>query len=731
MKVQTKISLLLVAVVATFLIGLWAIRSYDYFKFRHIAEHRFEERNQSFDDFLTYYSQQLATFVSDYTAWDQMVNAIGANDQGWFEENLSDPTLEGFHANAVWVCKTDGTAIYERNNLNTGELTLLPLPQEALSQLFAGGPLRHFFTQTAQGLMEIRGGSVHTSRDFSRTTPHGFFFAGRLWSNPTLREMSMFTGNEVKLLIPPPRVGENLNDERDGAIAFSRDLTGWNGERIAELLVRNDSPVVKELNRSSARLLIALAIFSIVLLLILTVSLVRWVRQPLRRTMESLRRNDPQPIIGLCHDNSEFGELARTIRKFFEQRDNLIREIDERRATEEALRKKDEELRQSQKMEAIGRLAGGVAHDFNNLLTAIIGYAELINHRKLTDPTVRQHAELILKAGEQAAALTRQLLAFSRKQLLQPRIIDLNELVVDMEKLLRRVIGERFELATLPEASDGRVMADPSQLEQVILNLGVNARDAMPRGGKLTIRTANVRLETQSATKISSQLQAGDYVELLVIDTGEGMSDETKSHIFEPFFTTKGPGKGTGLGLATVYGIVRQTGGGVAVESELGKGSTFRIYLPLETAPVERTTANVERPDKTGNYETILVAEDEEIVRELVCAVLEDEGYNVICASDGVEALRKASEFDGTIHLLVSDVVMPHMNGPELAAQLTAVRPGVKVLYVSGYSDNDIGDHGVVDTKTELLQKPFTPQALARKIREVFESRSHAQTARA
>ncbi|MFL6595071.1 MAG: CHASE4 domain-containing protein, partial [Chthoniobacterales bacterium] len=495
MKVQTKISLLLVAVVATFFIGLWAIRSYDKIKFRNIAEERFRERNSSFEDFLKYYGQPLETLVRDFTSWDQMVHAIASKDQNWFEDNVSDSTLDGFHANAVWVFTPDGKNVYERNNLNTGKLEQFAVPPTGLPRLFAQGPLCRFFAETEQGIMEIRGGTVHASLDARTDPPKGFFFAGKLWTNPTLREMSMFTGNEVKVISPPPRVGENVNDEQNGLIAFSRSLNGWDGGPLAQLVVRNESPVVKELNRSSGRLLIALAIFALVLLLLLAAALVRWVGWPLRRTMESLNRDDPQPILGLCKDNSEFGELARTIRKFFEQRDNLLREMEERRATEERLRKKDEELRHSQKMEAIGRLAGGVAHDFNNLLTAIIGYAELINHRDGNDPIVHQHAELILKAGEQAAGLTRQLLAFSRKQLLQPKVIDLNQLIVDMEKLLRRVIGERFELRTVTDAANGRVMADPTQIEQVILNLGVNARDAMPKGGKLIIRTANVQLD--------------------------------------------------------------------------------------------------------------------------------------------------------------------------------------------------------------------------------------------
>lgn len=727
MKVQTKITLLLVVVIATFLVGLWAFQAYDHAKFRRIAEDRYAERNESFDKFRRRHAEPLHTLVRDHTLWDQMVEALERNDQRWFQENINEPTLESFQANVVWIYRLDGTRIYMEENLNVEDLGDVPVPPFAFAQLFAQERFISFFINVGADnkIMEVRGATIHPSRDFAREQPRGYYFAARLWSKEVVKEMAQNTGNEaISLVFPASPAAEDYNDEQNGSMAFSRTLPTWDGQPLAQLVVRNESRVVRELNRSRQRLRYSIILFAIVLLLLLSSSLVRWVSRPLRQIMESLTRDDLKPIERMYHDNSEFGELARTIQKFFSQRDNLFREIEERRVTEEALRKSEEELRHSQKMEAVGRLAGGVAHDFNNLLTAIIGYAELISSRTSTDEQGRQHADLIRKAGEQAATLTKQLLAFSRKQLLQPKVIDLNELVIDMEQLLRRVIGERFDLHTLPEAAVGRVLADPSQLEQVVLNLGVNARDAMPTGGQLTIRTANVQLDKWTAPQVSVSLAAGDYVELSVTDTGEGMDEETKARIFEPFFTTKGPGKGTGLGLAMVYGIVRQTGGGISVESEPGKGTTFRIYLPLEAAPVDDLKQVGGPIDKTQNFETVLVVEDEEIVRELVCDVLSEQGYNVLCACDGREALAKAGEFDGKIHLLVTDVIMPHMNGQELATTLSALRPDMKVLYVSGYSDNDIGDHGILNPEIELLQKPFTPQTLARKIRDVIQERS-------
>jgi signal transduction histidine kinase/ActR/RegA family two-component response regulator len=730
MKVQTKIVLLLAVVFSTFLAGLAAFRSWDRIKIRSIAEQQFNDRNKSFDEYLKHQSVPLETLTKEYSNHTPLVEAIARNNTRWFEQDLDMTRLDGFQTNAAWVYRTDGTKVYSVNNLNYPELAELPIPPAAFEKVFNKEGRCHFFVTVRESTMEIRGGKIHPSGDFARaTTPAGFFFAGKLWNKSRLEEMGFYTGNEVTL-VPPERAGENYNDESKGTMAFSPlTLSGWDQRPLAKLVVRNESPIVRELSSSSERLLLWLILFAFVLLLLLTSSLVRWVSRPLRQIMETLKRNDPAPIARLSKHNSEFGELARTVQKFFEQRDNLFREMEERRSTAEALRKSEEELRHSQKMEAVGRLAGGVAHDFNNLLTAIIGYAELIATRETNDSLAKQHADLIRKAGEQAATLTRQLLAFSRKQLLQPRVIDLNHLVVDMEKLLRRVIGERYDLQTVADAELGTVMADPSQIEQVILNLGVNARDAMPTGGRLTIRTANVHLDRWQAPQISVSLAEGDYVELSVTDTGAGMDDATKTRIFEPFFTTKGPGKGTGLGLATVYGIVRQTGGGISVESELGRGSTFRIYLPLERSPVDLAKPVVEPIERSSSFETVLVVEDEEIVRELVCDILAEQGYNVMCAVDGHEALRIAGEYDGRIHLLITDVIMPHMNGPELAATLTPLRPDMKVLFVSGYSDNDIGEHGVLDTHIDLLQKPFTPQTLARKIRDVIEERSDAQTA--
>jgi nitrogen-specific signal transduction histidine kinase len=377
------------------------------------------------------------------------------------------------------------------------------------------------------------------------------------------------------------------------------------------------------------------------------------------------------------------------------------------------------QLRQAGKMEAIGQLAGGVAHDFNNLLTVISGYGQLLKGR--LSPQDLDHLEEILKASDRAAALTRQLLAFSRRQILTPQVLDLNSIVANLENMLRRLIGENIELKTVQQSGLGRVKADPGQVEQVIINLAVNARDAMPEGGKLTIETANVDLDGTYARSHAGVLP-GPYVMVAVSDTGIGMNAETLAHMFEPFFTTKEKGKGTGLGLATVYGIVKQSVGYTAVYSEPGHGSTFKVYLPRVEEAVTKAESAKRGPGLAKGLETVLVAEDEEGVRSLVGKVLESYGYKVLEVREPGEALTIVEQYAKPIDLLLTDVVMPHMSGKELATRLTTVHPEVKVLYMSGYTDDAIVRHGILEAGTFFLQKPFRPSALVQKVREVLDN---------
>ena len=389
-----------------------------------------------------------------------------------------------------------------------------------------------------------------------------------------------------------------------------------------------------------------------------------------------------------------------------------VRDVSERKQLQQ-------KFLQSQKFEAIGRLAGGVAHDFNNILTAIIGYSELILSELPAEASLRRHAEEVLKAAQRAAGLTRQLLAFGRKQSLQPQVLDLNDVIADMNKMLRRVIGENIELVTVATSDLGAVRVDPSQIQQVVLNLAVNARDAMSLGGTLTIETCNTVVDQSLANR--QEVVPGDYVTVTVRDTGTGMSDDVKHHLFEPFFTTKGVGQGSGLGLATCYGIIRQSGGFITVDSELGRGSEFRLYLPrvADAAPAEVELQHDTEP--VQGHETVLVVEDEPAVRELVVTILREYGYKVIEATRGEEALRLVQQ--NKIDLLLTDVVMPHMSGNELARQLLVRHPRARVLFMSGYNDEAVRDQGVPQSGVAFLQKPFTGRVLLNKVREVLDQR--------
>jgi two-component system, cell cycle sensor histidine kinase and response regulator CckA len=382
----------------------------------------------------------------------------------------------------------------------------------------------------------------------------------------------------------------------------------------------------------------------------------------------------------------------------------------------------ESQFAQAQKMEAIGVLAGGIAHDFNNLLSVIKGYAEMLMEDFDLGDRRRADVEQIEKAGQRAAALISQLLAFGRKQMLQPEILDLNGIVADMSAMLRRLIGEDIELAAVAQPDLGSINADPGQVQQIIMNIAVNSRDAMPSGGKLTIETANADLD-ENYVREHPIVAPGSYVMLAISDNGIGMDAETQSRIFEPFFTTKEKGKGTGLGLSTVYGIVKQSNGFIWVYSEPGKGTTFKIYFPRVKGEISQTASEVNSECGSCKGETVLIAEDEEAVRALASRMLRARGYSVLEASDGVEALRLAQEYVGPIHLVLTDVIMPGMGGSMLVHQLEEARPGIKSLYISGYADNSIVHHGVLDSTVAFLQKPFTLEGLTRKLREVIDSK--------
>jgi PAS domain S-box-containing protein len=395
-------------------------------------------------------------------------------------------------------------------------------------------------------------------------------------------------------------------------------------------------------------------------------------------------------------------------------------DVTQRKQVAEKMASLQEQLRQSQKMEAIGRLAGGIAHDFNNLLTVIKGYTQLsLNETKEGDP-LRGNIEEIKKASDRAADLTRQVLAFSRRQIMEVKVLDLNDLLQNLDKMLRRIIGEDIELVMLLGKDLGRVKADPGQIEQVVMNLAVNAKDAMSEGGKLIIETGNVELD-EAYANAHVAVTPGPYVMIAVSDTGTGMPPEVRDRVFEPFFTTKGKAKGTGLGLSTVYGIVKQSGGNIWVYSEPGQGTTLKIYLPRVDEPAERLKAQVMGEELPHGSETILIVEDDKEVRKLAVRILTRQGYTVLDGSYGAEAFNVCRQHKGPIHLLVTDVVMPGLDGRALSESLSKLHPEMKVLYMSGYTEDAIIHRGVMEKGMNYVQKPFTVSGLVNKVREVLD----------
>jgi PAS domain S-box-containing protein len=452
-------------------------------------------------------------------------------------------------------------------------------------------------------------------------------------------------------------------------------------------------------------------------------------------------RGEPRYLLGISEDITERKTAdarreaeTRDLERRVEQRTaeltrvnaDLRKQIAERERAEEALFRSEEELRQAQKMEAIGRLAGGIAHDFNNLLSIILSYSAMLMDALAADEALRSDAEQIAIAGQRARDLTRQLLAFSRRQMMRPEVLDLRDVVRGIEPMLRRVLGEDIELTIALERHTALVKADPGQIQQILMNLVVNARDAMPEGGKLTIETSDVVLDEEHVRPyVAAGARPGPHVCITVSDTGVGLDEETRARIFEPFFTTKPRGKGTGLGLSTVLGIVQQSGGHVTVESTPDEGSTFRVYLPRTTearaAPAPARSITPTQPSRGS--ETILLVEDEGQLRVLARDILRGAGYQVFDAPNAAEAIKASQRHPGPIQLLVTDVVMPHIGGRELARRLATERPGMRVLYMSGYTEDGIVESGTLDPNVAFLPKPITPDTLLGKVRETLDAR--------
>lgn len=705
---QQRIMLLLSLLALGFLATVIAWQGLETQRARLLGRSAAEERHRFFDRIITLKGDTLEALAFDYTFWDEMVRYVQTRDPTWARENL-DSALTTYHVSGSWVYDTNGALVY---GVTEHGRSPLPLPAPAPASLFGKERFCHFYLPTRDGMLEVRGATIHPTKDRARTGPFaGYFFAGRLWDAAYVRELGQLTGMRVSLL-PPDAAPPALGDPAVGRIAFTTALPGWDGRPVMRLSAEGESSSGRILSESAARSVTLLALFASLLLALLFGCLWLWVSRPLRQIAAALHAQDPAPLARLEGDRAEFGEVARLIHAFFHQREALVREVQERQQAEEALHRSQEHLVQAQKMEAVGRLAGGIAHDFNNMLSVISGHTELMRERANPEDPAWRGLEEIGRAVDRAAALTAHLLAFSRKQVLTARALDLNASVRGMEEMLRPVIGEPIRIVTDLSPDAGCVRCDPGQLSQVLMNLALNARDAMPEGGQLTIQTRR-----EAPPDHAGAMPELGWAMLLISDTGTGMDPEVRAHLFEPFFTTRPPGHGTGLGLATVYGIVQQCGGRIDVETAPGQGSTFRIYLPRvapEAAPARAAA------DPLSGHETILLVEDEQMVRELMEEVLRGGGYTVLAAAAGEEALDIAGRHAGSIDLLLTDIVMPGISGRQLAEQLAGVRPETRVLYMSGYTEDDVLRLGVLASSAAFIRKPFALGALNERIREIL-----------
>jgi signal transduction histidine kinase/CheY-like chemotaxis protein len=730
-RLRTKFLLSLLAISAGLTAATLVIVSYSVRK--RVGENIREDVRNSVTNYQSFQAQQEESLARSAVLLANLPNVralMTTEDKATIEDASGD----------VW--KLSGSDLLVLAN-RTGNVVALRASSSGLDSGTAQGLLRHSLDRSESKDWWFGGGHLYEVwiqpiyfGSPSQNMTVGLLAVGHEVNQRAAREFASvasgevafnFEGAPVASTLTPAQQSELARQIREPALRFSSDAQelqlgpelfiaktvnlSAQGGPVVSLTVMKSFDKATLFLAGLNHVLIGLGLFSILAGSVLVFWISHTYTKPLAGLVAGVRalgRGD----FGYPVDTRGGDEVSEVTDAFVRMRSSL-------ESTQQEQKQLEERLRQAHKMEAVGRLAGGVAHDFNNLLTIIRGNSDLLKDREGADAFHQKCVDQIQKAAGRAVSMTRQLLAFSRMQVLQPRIMDVNAVVTEMGKMLPRLIGEHIELSFSPDPNLVSVKADPGQIEQVILNLAANARDAMPRGGKLTMRTANISIDEPEAVK-RPPMVPGRYILFSVSDTGHGMDEATKAHIFEPFFTTKEVGKGTGLGLATVYGIVKQSGGFIWVESSPGEGTTFEVYLPQAVG----TAANGESEEKPstipGGSETVLVVEDEAGVRELACQFLRVKGYNVLQAEGGLEALVVSRRHPGTIHLLLSDMVMPKMSGEELATQLRAIRPEIRLAFMSGYSEFSRGDLGKGFPDAPVLQKPFSPASLVGIVREAL-----------
>ncbi len=715
MKVYKKVGLVFFAIAVILMISVSWMGYMVQKQAKRVFCERSTEIEKLFKNIVKMEGEKHRIFVYDYTYWDEMIAFVKTPDPVWGIQNI-DEGIKTYEVDIAWVCRTDGSIVYSKSKSN---FKSLPLKAAENVAAFDKSRLTHFFVVDTRGVIEIQGATIHPTNDPERKTPpQGLFFAGRLWDQALLQNLSELTASDVRLV-----VGEEIFERAKkpvslpSTINFSMPLSDINGAPVARLDFIRKSPILEQIHQESKNQFYMLILVLTLLWVLVLYLLYCWINRPLLAISNALRDENPSRLSEYQKKTNEFGEISRLIQKFFLQKEELVREISERKRFQAS-------MVESQKLEALGKMAGAIAHDFNNQLTTIRGFCELLMTEIDPKTSMGGYVKEIQAASERSTAFTSQLLSFSSKHIVIKQVMNLNQLISGLITMLNVTIGEKYHLEVQLSPDLYECEVAQAQIEQAIINITMNAKDAMPNGGEINITTKNVSV-SQEMSECSQfhEIHPGDYAVIEISDNGIGLSEEVKKHLFEPFFTTKEIGKGAGLGLASAFTNVRQHDGLIQVESQLGQGATFRIYLPKKNMSVAIEVPTKPLVETLGGKETILLAEDEESVRKVIETMLASKGYRVFSAHCGKQALDIAQSSTETIHILLTDMVMSDMKGVELGQKIKSIQPQIKVLYMSGYASLDEEDQARREMPN-FLQKPFSQQVLMAKIRETLKLHS-------
>ena len=726
---QWRLLVVVLMLAASYTLGIIYLRHWHTVKVSESLQKRVHQDRDMFARLLELKGHSLYTFSYDYTYWDEMVTFVQQDvDSNWAEENLAE-SMGTYETNAIWIYDSSFSQHYFQTNLEGDDYQHLNVLPNSYQLAFVHSRFAHYFTALDGGILEIRGATIHPSSDAERTSnPAGYLFVGRLWDRAYLDKLGRLIGGHVELsnsITNPPVMAENYDSR--GIVSWSHHLSNWDNQPVATLSVQVFSAEIQQQVRTTNFVHILSALLTLGLLAVVAWVLARWVAIPLRRISSSLDTEATAPIQYLFDETNELGHIARLIRRFLQQKGELVHEIEHRKRAEQEREILEAQLRRAQRLETIGTLAGGVAHDFNNILTPILGYSDMLMTRMETNNPMRSDIQHIAKAALRARDLVRQILAFSRQSEQERLPVQLHLIISEALDLIHASMPTTIEIHEELNPLSGSVMCDPSQMHQVLVNLCTNAVQAMEEnGGVLEIRLSEMEVDAEFSC-LHLNINEGHYARLTVTDTGCGMDRATVERIFEPFFTTKSAGKGTGLGLSVVHGIVLSHGGSITVYSEPGRGTTFHVYLPCIPDTKLRPTLTVEETPRGS--ERILLVDDEKEIAVMGKDMLERLGYNVTMCTKSADALEMFRADPLRFDAVVTDQTMPQMTGDRLAKEMLNLRSDIPIVMITGFSERITEEtyrrHGI----REFVMKPLIARDLSKAIRKAVTATAMAETA--